>query len=75
MGSRPLSSADPYLLVAPALFAASIYMVLGWIILLTQGERFSMLPKQWLTKVFVCGDVLSFLLQAGGGGMMSSGSS
>ncbi len=54
------------LLVAPALFAASIYMVLGRIILLVDGEKYSVLPKRWLTKIFVAGDVLSFLLQAGG---------
>ncbi|KAH8805275.1 RTA1 like protein-domain-containing protein [Xylogone sp. PMI_703] len=62
------------LLVAPAFFAASIYMVLGRIILLVQGERCSLIRKKWMTKIFVTGDILSFLLQAGGGGIMSSGS-
>ena len=54
------------LLVAPALFAASIYMVLGRIILLTDGEPHSFIRKKWLTKIFVAGDVISFLTQAGG---------
>ncbi|WZH47095.1 RTA1 like protein-domain-containing protein [Fusarium acuminatum] len=45
-----------FLLVAPALFAASIYMELGRI----------------LTAIFVTGDVISFFMQGGGGGMMSS---
>jgi hypothetical protein len=48
------------LLVAPSLVAASIYMVLGRIILLLDGEKHSMIKKKWLTKVFVLGDFLSF---------------
>jgi predicted secreted protein len=59
------------LLLGPALFAASIYMILGRIILLTDGERYSLIRRTWLTKIFVGGDVLSFLTQSGGGGIMS----
>jgi hypothetical protein len=62
------------LLVAPALFAASIYMVLGRIILLTEGEHHSMIRAKWLTKIFVTGDVVSFLMQGAGGGIMAGGS-
>ncbi|KAJ6185096.1 hypothetical protein N7519_006397 [Penicillium mononematosum] len=47
------------LLVAPALFAASIYMELGRIIVM----------------IFVAGDVLSFLMQASGAGIMVTGTS
>ena len=54
------------LLVAPALFAATIYMELGRIILLVDGEHHSIIKKRWLTKIFVCGDILSFLMQSGG---------
>lgn len=54
------------LLIAPALFAASIYMELGRVILLVRGERFSIVRVNWLTKIFVAGDVLSFLMQASG---------
>ena len=54
------------LLVAPALFAASIYMTLGRIIVLLDAEQYSFIKKKWLTKIFVCGDVLSFLMQSGG---------
>jgi hypothetical protein len=59
------------LLVAPALFAASIYIILGRIILLTDGERHSLIRQKWLTKIFVAGDVLSFLVQSGGGGIQA----
>jgi len=61
------------LLVAPALFAASIYMSLGRIILLVDGEEYAIIKKKWLTKFFVCGDVFSFCIQAAGGGIMASG--
>jgi len=60
------------LLVAPALLAASIYMILGRLILVVDGEHHSPIPKKWLTKTFVAGDVLSFVMQSGGAGMMSS---
>ncbi|PVH70445.1 RTA1 domain protein [Cadophora sp. DSE1049] len=61
------------LLVAPALFAASIYMALGRIILLVDGEQHSLIRKRWLTKIFVCGDVISFFAQGAGGGIQASG--
>ena len=53
-------------LVAPALFAASIYMTLGRIILLLNGEYHSIVRRTWLTKIFVLGDVLTFTIQSGG---------
>jgi hypothetical protein len=59
------------ILLAPAFFAASIYMVLGRIIRLTDGESHSIIRASWLTKVFVAGDVLSFLAQSSGGGLMA----
>ena len=53
-------------LVAPALFAASIYMLLGRIICVTRAEKLSIIRPSRLTKIFVGGDVLSFLMQASG---------
>ncbi|KAG2419785.1 hypothetical protein HFD88_004581 [Aspergillus terreus] len=58
------------LLVAPALYAASIYMELGRIIYLVKGEKLSLIRVNWMTKIFVAGDVLSFLMQASGAGIM-----
>ena len=55
-----------FLLLAPALLAASIYMLLGRIILILRAESYTILSKKWLTKIFVTGDVLSFLLQGAG---------
>jgi hypothetical protein len=62
------------LLLAPALFAASIYIVLGRIILLVDGECHSLIRQKRLTKIFVIGDVISFLVQCGGGGIQAAGS-
>jgi hypothetical protein len=41
-------------------------MVLGRIIVLTDGEAHSPIRVKWLTKVFVTGDVISFLAQSAG---------
>ncbi|RMZ71938.1 RTM1 [Pyrenophora seminiperda CCB06] len=54
------------ILLAPALFAASIYIILGRIILLVDGERYSLVRQKWLTKLFVAGDIFSFFLQGTG---------
>ncbi|BCR91840.1 RTA1 domain-containing protein [Aspergillus chevalieri] len=62
------------LLVAPALFAASIYMELGRIIYLVKGQKFALIRVNWMTKIFVAGDVLSFLMQASGAGILAKGS-
>ncbi|KOS43940.1 hypothetical protein ACN38_g5113 [Penicillium nordicum] len=62
------------LLIAPALMAASIYMILGRIILLTDGEVHAIIKRRWLTKTFVLGDVLSLFLQSSGGSVLSGAS-
>ena len=41
-------------------------MILGRIILVTEGEIHSFIKQKWLTKIFVVGDVVSFLMQGGG---------
>lgn len=54
------------LLHAPALFAASIYMLLSRIIQVIDGEGHSLVKRRWLTKMFAAGDVISFFVQCGG---------
>jgi hypothetical protein len=66
----PFVIQSTFILVAPALFAASVYMVLGRIIRSIGAESLSIVPVKWLTRIFVCGDVLSFLVQASGAGIM-----
>ncbi|KAJ5785939.1 uncharacterized protein N7503_011151 [Penicillium pulvis] len=60
------------ILVAPALLAASIYMEFGRIILVTNGENYTIIRRTWLTKIFVCGDIISFVVQFGGAGMLAN---
>ncbi|PUU82154.1 putative RTM1-like protein [Tuber borchii] len=59
------------LLIAPAVYAASIYMILGRLITTIEADHHSMIRPTWLTKIFVAGDVLSFLMQSTGGGMLA----
>ncbi|KAH8879708.1 RTA1-domain-containing protein [Thozetella sp. PMI_491] len=59
-------------LLGPTLFAASIYMVLGRIIRFLHGDSYSMIRPKWLTKFFLLGDILSFLGQGGGGGILAT---
>ncbi|KAI9158600.1 RTA-like protein [Paramyrothecium foliicola] len=61
-----------FILVAPALFAASIYMTLGRLIRSVKGEKLSIISVRWLTKLFVLGDVMSFVVQVFGGGMAAN---
>ncbi len=51
------------LILAPALFAASIYMAFGRIVILVHGEESCLVRRTWLTKIFVTGDVASFFIQ------------
>ncbi|RMJ17630.1 hypothetical protein CDV36_002664 [Fusarium kuroshium] len=61
------------ILVAPALYAASIYMILGRLIRTLRAEHLSLIPVNWVTRIFVTGDVIAFSLQAGGGGIQAGG--
>ncbi|CAG8111591.1 unnamed protein product [Penicillium salamii] len=60
------------ILVAPALLAASIYMEFGRLIIMTDGDRFCFIRRTWLTKIFVIGDIISFLAQFSGGAMLAN---
>jgi RTA1 like protein len=54
------------ILIAPALLAATVYMVLGYVILAVDGENHSMIREKFLTKIFVLGDIFSFMVQSTG---------
>ncbi|KJR84043.1 RTA1 domain protein [Sporothrix schenckii 1099-18] len=62
------------LLLPPACFAASVYMVLKRTILTVNGAHYSIIPVKWLTRLFVTGDIVTFWVQGGGGGLMASDS-
>lgn len=58
------------ILLAPLFFAATVYMALGRLITAINGEAYSVVPLKWLTRLFVCGDVLTLAVQASGAGIM-----
>lgn len=53
-------------LLAPPLYAASIYMTLGRLVTYLDAESLSVVPVRWLTAIFVTGDVIAFVMQAAG---------
>ncbi|KAF1995602.1 RTA1 like protein [Amniculicola lignicola CBS 123094] len=71
------TSKGPYIvqsvliLIAPILFAASIYMVLGRLMLRTDSGSMSIIRPNWVTKIFVISDILCFFIQSGGAGMLT----
>ncbi|GFN15323.1 RTA1 domain-containing protein [Aspergillus tubingensis] len=80
--SRAVSATDPnslgpyisqslLILLPPSLYAATIYMCYGRIVRCTQRPELSIIAPTKVTKLFVIGDVLAFLLQCSGGGMMA----
>ncbi|KAL6918731.1 hypothetical protein FSHL1_002731 [Fusarium sambucinum] len=60
-----------FLLLGPPFYAASIYMVLGRLIRLLRAERYSVVRLNWLTKIFLVGDIASIVAQGMGGGMLA----
>jgi hypothetical protein len=62
-----------FILLAPPMYAASVYMVLGRLVSHLHAADRSLVSVRWMTKIFVSGDVLSFLTQGSGGGLMAGG--
>lgn len=48
-------------------------MILGRLIRALHAEHLSFIPVRWLTKIFVAGDIVAFVLQGGGGGIQAAG--
>lgn len=63
-----------FLLLAPILFAATVYMVLARIISSVNAEQYSPIRIKWVTKIFVGCDIVTFLIQGSGAGIMAIGS-
>ena len=55
-----------FILLPPAFFAATIYMILARIIRLVEGDHLSVVRPQLVTRLFVTGDILSLLVQGNG---------
>lgn len=77
ISAKSPSSMGPYIgqslfiILPPSLYAATIYMIFGRLVLFVNAAEASIIRPTRVTKIFVTGDVLAFLLQAGGGGMMA----
>ncbi|KAJ5690436.1 hypothetical protein N7462_004828 [Penicillium macrosclerotiorum] len=63
-----------FVLLAPTLFAAAVYMVLARIIRAVDGEQYSPIRIDLITKIFVTCDIVTFFVQGGGAGMMAQSS-
>lgn len=48
-------------------------MVLGRLITTLDAATPSPIPVNWMTKIFVARDIIAFLIQAAGAGIMSTG--
>lgn len=58
-------------LLPPSLYAATIYMIYGRVVIHLREPRLSLISPYKVTKIFVVGDAIAFLTQASGGGMMA----
>ena len=68
----PYAVQSSFILLAPVLYAASIYMVLGRLVRSMHGERFSIVRPTRMTKLFVFGDVLALNVQGNGAGLTAN---
>lgn len=55
-----------FILLSPALFSASVYVILGRIVRLTEGESHILIKKISITKVFLTGDLICLFMQCAG---------
>ena len=62
----PFIGATIGILISPAFLAASMYILLGRIIRLTDGDSRSFIKQNYMTGIFVTGDVASLVIQAAG---------
>lgn len=61
------------MLLAPVFFAATLYMSLGRLIERTECKHHSIISVRFLTKLFVASDIISFLAQLAGVGIIAGG--
>ena len=66
----PYIAQSLFIILPPSLYAATIYMIYGRIAVFVNSPNASIIRPTRVTKIFVIGDVVAFLMQAGGGGMM-----
>ncbi|EKD17673.1 uncharacterized protein L3040_003555 [Drepanopeziza brunnea f. sp. 'multigermtubi'] len=78
MAANDVFASGPYIIQAlflilpPSLYAATIYMMYGRIVVFVEAPEASLIRPKWVTKIFVTGDLLAFVMQGGGGGLTAS---
>lgn len=60
-----------FIILPPSLYAATIYIIFGRLVVFVKAPAASLIRPTRITKIFVVGDVIAFFMQAGGGGMMA----
>ncbi|PKS09635.1 hypothetical protein jhhlp_004254 [Lomentospora prolificans] len=63
-----------FILLAPVLYAASIYTVLGRLIRSVRGDRHSIVQPKWMTLIFVTGDFVALNVQGNAAGLTAKDS-
>ncbi|KAL6230460.1 hypothetical protein BDW75DRAFT_248620 [Aspergillus navahoensis] len=71
----PYTIQSVFILLGPVLYAASVYMVLARLLRSVEAEKYSLIRITRVTKTFVTGDIVSFLVQGSGAGLMAMGES
>ncbi|GAM35915.1 RTA1 domain protein [Talaromyces pinophilus] len=77
ISARNPESLVPYIcqstliILPPSLYAATVYMTYGRLVTFIGKPELSIIAPQKVTKIFVWGDTLAFLLQLSGGGMQT----
>ncbi|KAF2264806.1 RTA1-domain-containing protein [Lojkania enalia] len=61
-----------FILIGPLFIAATIYMMLGRTIRVAGGEDVSIIKPSWCTRIFVCADVSTLIIQVTGSSIMGS---
>jgi hypothetical protein len=64
------SMQNSFTLLGPTLMAATVYMIFGRLARTMHAENHSIVRVSLLTKLFVGGDVLAFVVQGGAAGLM-----
>ncbi|KAF8597909.1 RTA1-like protein [Ceratobasidium sp. AG-I] len=59
-------------ILSPCGFIATVYMLLGRLAIHLEAEDLLLLKPSIITKVFVASDIITFMVQAGGGGLIAS---
>ena len=66
----PFAVQNSMILLAPVFLAATIYATFGRITRSANAEKFSIIRPDWVTKLFVTGDVVSLMVQGSAAGLM-----